>query len=737
MAKEQNKKSISDVLDNINKKYGKGTITSLGSNEKAFVKTISSGSLDIDRALGGGYAVGRIVEMFSDPSCGKSSLALHAIAEVQKSGGKVAYLDTEHAMDKNYAQKLGVDINNLVFTQPDCISTNSLILTKEGYKYAKDFKIGDSLFSLNQNNKLQEDFVTNIMTSSKKLKRVHYSNGFIDCSDEHRIHTSNGWKMLKEIDFEKDYILSVFREDLCFENFTELNKELSFLLGCFFGDGSYEKNVSFTGKDELLNEKIIYIVNKYFNNIDIKTYKYSNYFTIKFSKKENKYKNYKSELHLFLEKYLGCVSGKNKKIPSVIFKSGYENICSFLSGLIMTDGHVNLKRQQVEFCNYIENCIYDVSYLFSKVGIFNRIRFRKNKNGKTWYEIRISDKHSIEVISKDFELLSYKKEILNKFNLSNKESIVRFPKFLWKVVDAEILKKFNKKSDFYKVFYDTDGYKYPDKSRDISEDFLLRINNILNSKILNNYLNSDIIYNKIRIVEELPEQEVLDFTVSKNHNFVCNNLSVHNSAEECLSILNDLLDTNEFSLIVVDSIAAMTPEKIFLNEPGEQTMALLARLLSIEIPKVVSKAAKSDCTVLFLNQTREKVGGFMGGISTPGGKAIPFYASQRIHLFKGQVASESGEATANNSWCRVIKNKVAPPMREAKFTIKFGEGLDKMQELVDFAVEYEVIQKSGSWYSYGDTKLGQGSNSVKTILEDNPELLEEIQSKLKIAIDGK
>ena len=189
----------------------------------------------------------------------------------------------------------------------------------------------------------------------------------------------------------------------------------------------------------------------------------------------------------------------------------------------------------------------------------------------------------------------------------------------------------------------------------------------------------------------------------------------------------DLLDTKEISLIVVDSVASMIPAKIFEADAGDQTMALLARLMSTEIPKVVSKASASDCTVLFLNQTREKVGGFMGGISTPGGKAIPFYASQRIHLFKGSANSEKD---GNDSWCRVIKNKVAPPMREARFTITFGVGLDKMQELVDFAVVHDIINKSGSWYSYGDTKLGQGAGSVKEILSDNPELLEEITNKL-------
>ena len=119
MAKVETKRTISDALEAINKKYGKGTITSLGSNERAFVKTKRTGSLAIDEALGGGYAVGRIVEMFSEPSCGKSTLALHAIAEEQKIGGKVAYLDPEHAMDKMYAKKIGVDIDDLIFAQPD------------------------------------------------------------------------------------------------------------------------------------------------------------------------------------------------------------------------------------------------------------------------------------------------------------------------------------------------------------------------------------------------------------------------------------------------------------------------------------------------------------------------------------------------------------------------------------------------------------------------------------------
>ena len=202
------------------------------------------------------------------------------------------------------------------------------------------------------------------------------------------------------------------------------------------------------------------------------------------------------------------------------------------------------------------------------------------------------------------------------------------------------------------------------------------------------------------------------------------------SAEAACQILLDLLDTGEFSLIVVDSIAAMIPQKIFEADAGEATMAVLARILSQEMPKIASKAMDSNCTVIFTNQVRNMIGGYGGGITTPGGQAMKFYASQRIHLFKGTSAEDHGEKVGNNSWCRVIKNKIAPPMREAKFTIKFGKGLDRMQELLDYAVNYGIIQKGGSWYSYGDVKLGQGASNVVSLLEDNPELEEEIRNKV-------
>lgn len=321
MAKTE-KKNIDDVIASLNKRYGQGTLMSLGSNDKAFVKTFSTGSLAIDEALGGGYAVGRIVEMFADSSCGKTSLCLHAVAQIQQSGGKVAYLDTENAMDVTYAKALGVDVDNLIFSQPD-------------------------------------------------------------------------------------------------------------------------------------------------------------------------------------------------------------------------------------------------------------------------------------------------------------------------------------------------------------------------------------------------------------------------SAEATLQILLDLLDTGQFSLIVVDSVASMVPSKVFEADAGDATIGLLARIMSQEMPKVANKALNNNCTVIFINQIRDKVGGYGGGVTTPGGKALPFYASQRLHLFKGQVASEHGEAVANQSWCRVVKNKVAPPLKEAKYTIKYGVGLDKIQELLDYAVEYGIVKKGGSWYSYNDTSLGQGSAAVVKILEDNIELKEEIESKLK------
>jgi recombination protein RecA len=210
-------------------------------------------------------------------------------------------------------------------------------------------------------------------------------------------------------------------------------------------------------------------------------------------------------------------------------------------------------------------------------------------------------------------------------------------------------------------------------------------------------------------------------------------MSQPENGEEGIEIAREFLKSEEVGLIVVDSVTALIPKAVLLGEAGDSKMGLQARLMSSMLPTMIAQARKTGCIVLFINQYREKIGVMFGSpTTTTGGNALKFYASQRLEVARaGQEKDKDGEVTANKTRVKVVKNKVAPPFRKAEFDIVFGKGIDKVQEIIDIAIEMEIIKKAGSWYSYGEVKLGQGAESVKTIMEDNPELFDEINNKIR------
>ncbi len=199
------------------------------------------------------------------------------------------------------------------------------------------------------------------------------------------------------------------------------------------------------------------------------------------------------------------------------------------------------------------------------------------------------------------------------------------------------------------------------------------------------------------------------------------------NGEQALDIAEQLIRSNAVDLVIVDSVAALTPKKEIEGDMGDNNVGLHARLMSQALRKITGAVSKSNTTCIFINQLREKIGVSFGSPeTTTGGNALKFYASVRIDICKGAPIKEGEEQLGNLTKVKVVKNKVAPPFRKAEFDIMYGEGISRSGEIVDLGVEYNVIKKSGSWYSYGDTKLGQGRDAVKVLLQDNPELSEEL-----------
>ena len=214
-------------------------------------------------------------------------------------------------------------------------------------------------------------------------------------------------------------------------------------------------------------------------------------------------------------------------------------------------------------------------------------------------------------------------------------------------------------------------------------------------------------------------------------------ISQPDHGEQALEIADNLIRSGAIDIIVIDSVAALTPKSEIEGEMGDSKMGLHARLMSQALRKLTGSIAKTNCTVFFINQLREKIGVMFGNPeTTTGGNALKFYASVRLDIRRStQIKSAESEVLGNRTRVKVVKNKVAPPFKMAEFDILYGTGISKIGEIIDICVDTEVIKKSGSWFSYGETKLGQGKEAVKKLLEDNPELLEELEQKIVNSVD--
>ncbi|HLN19964.1 MAG TPA: recombinase RecA [Bacteroidales bacterium] len=208
-------------------------------------------------------------------------------------------------------------------------------------------------------------------------------------------------------------------------------------------------------------------------------------------------------------------------------------------------------------------------------------------------------------------------------------------------------------------------------------------------------------------------------------------ISQPDNGEQALEIADNLIRSGALDIIVIDSVAALTPKAEIEGEMGDSKMGLQARLMSQALRKLTANISKTNTSCIFINQLRDKIGVMFGNPeTTTGGNALKFYASVRLDIRKTNQLKEGEEIIGNRTRVKIVKNKLAPPFRKADFDILYGEGISQLGEIVDLGVDFEIIKKSGSWFSYGETKIGQGRDAVKQILKDNPELYDELKQKI-------
>ena len=214
-------------------------------------------------------------------------------------------------------------------------------------------------------------------------------------------------------------------------------------------------------------------------------------------------------------------------------------------------------------------------------------------------------------------------------------------------------------------------------------------------------------------------------------------ISQPDNGEQALEIADNLVRSGAVDILIIDSVAALTPKAEIEGEMGDARVGLQARLMSQALRKLTGTISKTNCTCIFINQLREKIGVMFGNPeTTTGGNALKFYSSVRLDIRRSTQIKDGDQVMGNRTRVKVVKNKVAPPFRTAEFDIMYGQGISKAGEIIDLGVEHDILNKSGSWFSYGETRLGQGRDTVKQLFIDNPELAEEVEAKIKEAIEA-
>lgn len=746
------KLKLNEIVEKFNKINKDAEIILIDGDFDRNIPVNSFGSLAVDIASGvGGLPQGRIIELYGPESSGKTTLTLHILAEVQKHGGIAAFIDAEHCLkegtlvfnvDKGSYDKvenlvgaeftvLSYDKNNQPFYQKaicklegprdvyeiKCkygkviyLTGNHKVLTKCGYKRVDELSVEDVMYSPYNIGNLPEAPAKYNHGDKLELFRLlglHMGDGSINASNI----ATNDPAIAEDIGYISSLLdCKVKKTGSVNYRISQKSKKTKYVFNAEAVKDLFDSG--FTLGEICDYYGVTYdTMKRHINNLGVSPDNYRTLASPVRNKKRGKIvaisntdpsQSIKNDVHIFLNQF-DCFSrySKDRFFPSFLSR---DQIAQVISGLLMSDGTVvdpeKNKRSSLSFSTGSYHLARDLEMALLRFGIFSTLSSTTKLGYTPTYKVTVSGIDNIRKFNDNIYTYSYKGERitralklikpLNRISVNNglaecKVLSVKKCEGVYNTYDISV-----KSSDFSSQNFVAEG---------------LVIHNSLDIKYAENL--------GIKVEELLISQP-----------------SCGEEALDAVETLAGLLGSGD--VIVVDSVAALTPRAEIEGDMGDSHMGLQARLMSQACRKLVSLASKSGVAIVFINQIRQKIGVTYGSNEvTAGGNALKFYASQRVEVRKIGSVKVGDEIVANTVRVKFIKNKVAPPFKEAESQIRFGRGFNKGWEILTLASNAGIIDKSGSWYSYSGTQIGQGENKVLDFFDQNPEIAQEIESKVR------
>lgn len=641
------------------------------------VERTSSGRLSIDLPFGGGTPNGRIIELYGPESSGKAQPISSHI------------LTPKGWITMGYAN-IGQEI-----CTPDGTNSTILGVYPQGEQDVYEITLDDKTTV-----RCTLDHLWAVQTRYSKYKEILTLKALI----EKGLKNNSGIRKFKldsisPVDFESKGALLIH----------------PYLLGVLLGDGSLRKNsIGFSNIDEELLSNVTNILSIDYPELSLKSK--GNGIDYRITNKQGRGSLKNKLLNNLRIYYLADTYSYEKHIPNEYLFSSKENRIELIRGLmdsdgfIGTDGTISFTSTSLKLMNGFE---FLCRSLGMRVTVSNRFTEYKKQNGD-----KVSGRRSYTA----FILFGSLKFSISK--LTRKQSRVNNKLSSHRYRFIESIKKIGREEcQCIKIGHPDSLY--------ITDNFIPTHNTTIALHIASTFQKKQ----PKKLVAFLDYEHSFDKVYAEKLGVDIDNLvfAQPTHAEQGLQGVDDLLDTNDYSLIIIDSIAAMVPKKELEGDIGDSSIGVQARIMSQTLRKITGKANTTKTTIIFTNQMREKIGVMFGSPwVTSGGNALKFYASIRAEVKRGPANKDKeGNVTGNRGELYVVKNKTFPPYKRSSYDMEFGVGISEEGEIVDYGVESGIIKKSGSWFSYGDTKLGQGRDGVKLLLADNPELKEELSKKIR------